>query len=158
MLKVHQRKGEEQGAGLSIELTGHKQRKARKESFPKTSSVPSHPLSTPALTFPSHSSPTCHQTTPPSYTIITLWLTYYTNFTQPQPPAIPNTSTFYYNNRNIPNTYKDHKKQQPPHCCPHSPIPLPASTFSATLSKFLQISIVSLQMLNPQLLLILYNI
>jgi hypothetical protein len=36
---------------------------------------------------------TCHQTTPPSYTLITCWPTYYTNFTQPQIPAIPNTST-----------------------------------------------------------------
>jgi hypothetical protein len=37
---------------------------------------------------------------PPSYTLTTCWLTYYTNFTHPQPPEIPDTSTLHHNNRN----------------------------------------------------------
>jgi hypothetical protein len=58
--------------------------------------------SPPALTFPSHSPPTCHHTTPPSHTLTACWPTYYTNFTQPQLPAIPDTSTLHYSNRNTP--------------------------------------------------------
>jgi hypothetical protein len=42
-------------------------------------SAPSHPLSPTTLTLPSHSSPTCHQMTTPSYTLTTCWLIYYTN-------------------------------------------------------------------------------
>jgi hypothetical protein len=34
-----------------------------------------------------------------------------------------------------PNTHKDHKPQQPPHCFPHSPTSLPTSPFSATLTN-----------------------
>jgi hypothetical protein len=34
-----------------------------------------------------------------------------------------------------PNTYKDHKTQQTLNCFPHSPTPLPAPSFSATLSN-----------------------
>jgi hypothetical protein len=34
-----------------------------------------------------------------------------------------------------PSTHKSHKTQQPPHCFPHSPTPLLASCFSATLTN-----------------------
>jgi hypothetical protein len=55
-----------------------------------------------AFNTPSHPPPTCHQTTSLSYTLITCWPTYCNNLTQPQPPAIPDTSTLHYNNRNTP--------------------------------------------------------
>jgi hypothetical protein len=100
-------------------------------SFPTTRSAPSHPLSPPALTFPSHSPPTCHQTTHTHHPLTNL----HTNFTQPQTLAIPDPSTLHYNNRNTPNTHKEHKTQQSPHSFSHSPIPLPASPFSVTLSN-----------------------
>jgi hypothetical protein len=86
----------------------------------------SHPLHFPSFScaiihcFPSqllflplliHSLPCIHlslQTSPnlsPHYPSLlhthTWWPTYYTNFTQPQPPAIPDTSTLHYN-RNTP--------------------------------------------------------
>jgi hypothetical protein len=55
----------------------------------------------PVFTTHSDPPPTCHQTTPPSYTITTCWLAYCTNCTQPQPSVIPDTNTLHYN-RNIP--------------------------------------------------------
>jgi hypothetical protein len=67
-----------------------------------TLSAPSHPLFPLSFPSPSHLPPTCHHTTPPSYTLTTCWLAYSTNRTQPQPPAIPDTNTLYYNNRNTP--------------------------------------------------------
>jgi hypothetical protein len=116
-------------------------------SFPTTLSVPSHSLSPPAHTFPSNSPLTCHQTTPSSYTLITCWPTYYTNYTQPQSPAIPDISTLLYN-RNIPPKHtQGPQSQMPLYCFPHSPTPLPASPFSATLSNS-QISIASLANVN----------
>jgi hypothetical protein len=48
-----------------------------------------------------HFSSSPNQTTFPFYTLTTCWPTYCTNFTQPQPPIIPDTSTLPYN-RNTP--------------------------------------------------------
>jgi hypothetical protein len=58
---------------------------------------------------------------PPSYTLTTHWLTYCTNCTHPQPPAIPDSSTFHCNNRNTPQ-----HKQGPQN--PVTPIHLPPPT------------------------------
>jgi hypothetical protein len=56
----------------------------------------------PIFTSSSYLAPTCHKTTPASYILTTCWLAYCTNFTQPQPPAIPDTSTLHYTNRKTP--------------------------------------------------------
>jgi hypothetical protein len=79
-------------------------------SFPTTLSAPSHPLSFPAFTSASHTPQTCHQTTPPFYTLTTYWPTYCTNFTQYQPPTIPDISTLHYNR----NTSKHTQESQNP--------------------------------------------
>jgi hypothetical protein len=71
-------------------------------SLPTTFSTPSHPLSPPVFASPSHSTPTCHHTTPPFYLCTTCWLAYCTNHTNPQPPASPDTSILHYNSRNRP--------------------------------------------------------
>jgi hypothetical protein len=94
--------------------------------LPNYSFCPSHPLCPPAHTFPSHSPLTCHQTTLPS-SIHSLFADQppIPTFTQSLTQA-PYTTTEIY-----PNTHKDHKTQQPPHCFPHSPIPLLASPSSA---------------------------
>jgi hypothetical protein len=65
--------------------------------LPTTVSAPYHPLSLLIFTFSSYSSPTCHHTTFPSDTLNNPWLAYCTKCTQPQPPAIPHTSTLHYN-------------------------------------------------------------
>jgi hypothetical protein len=93
-------------------------------------------LSPCALTIPSCSPPTCHQTGPPSYTLTTCWPNYYTNFTQPQLPIIPDTSTLHNNNRNIPKHTQGPQNLTVPTSFPHSPTPLPTSSFSATLNNF----------------------
>jgi hypothetical protein len=54
-----------------------------------------HSLSLSSL--PLHTSSTCHHTTSPSYTLITCWLAYCTNYKHPQPCAIPDKSTLQYN-------------------------------------------------------------
>jgi hypothetical protein len=64
-------------------------------SFPTTLSAPSHPLSPPAFTSPSHPPTNCHHTTPPSYI-----LTYCTNFIQPQP--LQSLTQAPYSSRNTP--------------------------------------------------------
>jgi hypothetical protein len=91
-------------------------------SFPTILSAPSHPLSSPTCTSPSHPPPTCHQTTPPSYRLTTCQLTYCTNITQPQTPAIPDTSILHYN-RNTPKHTQGTQNQQSSYCFPHSPLP-----------------------------------
>jgi hypothetical protein len=66
----------------------------------------------PALTLLSHSTSTCHQTTPPSYTLITHWTPYYTlhsskplhSLTQ----APPTTTTEIYTNTRITKTSSSH--------------------------------------------------
>jgi hypothetical protein len=50
-----------------------------------------------------------------------------------QPSAIPDTSTT--TTEIHPNTHKGHKTQQPPHHFLHSPTPIPASPFIATVSN-----------------------
>jgi membrane-associated phospholipid phosphatase len=57
--------------------------------------------------------PTCHHTTPPSYTLNTCWLAYCTIYTQSQPLAIPYTSTLHSTTEIHPNTHKVHKTLQP---------------------------------------------
>jgi hypothetical protein len=104
-------------------------------SFLMTLCAPSHPLLTPACTLPSHSPPTCHQTIPPSYTLTTCWPTYYTKFTQPQPPTIPDTSTLHYNNRKNTQTHTRATKPSSPHTTSPSPTPLPTTPFSATITS-----------------------
>jgi hypothetical protein len=76
---------------------------------PNNSFCPFLPTLSLALTFPSHSSPTCHQTTPPSYTLITHWPTYYTNFIQPQPPAVPDKALSTTITETHPNTHRTTK-------------------------------------------------
>jgi hypothetical protein len=56
--------------------------------------------------------------------------------TQPQHPAIPDTSTLHTTTEIHPNTHKDHKTQHSPHCLSHKTTPLPASTFSIILSNY----------------------
>jgi hypothetical protein len=53
--------------------------------------------SVPIFASPCYPSPTCHHIAPPSYTLTTHWLAYYTKHTHHWPPAIPITSTFQYN-------------------------------------------------------------
>jgi hypothetical protein len=79
--------------------------------------------------------PTSHQTTPPSYTRIMCWPTYCTNFTQPQPPPIPDTSTLHYN-RNAPKHTQGPQHPAASTSLPRLPTPLPTSSFSATLTNF----------------------
>jgi hypothetical protein len=72
-------------------------------SLPTTLSAPSRPqfhLSS-LFTSPSSPLPTHHYTIPPSCTLTTCWLAYCTNCMQPPPPAIPDTNTLQYNNRNM---------------------------------------------------------
>jgi hypothetical protein len=114
-------------------------------SFPTTLSDPSQLLSPPfsppppfLLNLSPHYSP---------YTLTTCWPTYYTNFTQPQPPTIPDTSTLHYNR----NTLKHTQGPQNPVAhtlLPSLTQPLPASQFSATLTNS-QISIAILTNVNP---------
>jgi hypothetical protein len=74
-------------------------------------------------------------------------LTYYTNFTQPQPPAIPDTSTLHYNR----NTPKDTQGPQ----TSADPTQLVPLTYPLTSSLLVspyptpQISIASLTNVNP---------
>jgi hypothetical protein len=88
--------------------------------LPITLSAPSHPLSPPIFTSLSYPQ-TCHHTTLPFYTVTSHWLACRTNSTQPQLPAIPDTSTFHYNKRN---TLKDTQRPQNP----AAPIPFPPPT------------------------------
>jgi hypothetical protein len=72
--------------------------------------------------FISHSPPTCYQTNLPSYTLTICWANYYTIFTQPQPPAIPNTNPHTTITEIHPDTQKGHKTHQ--HhttSCTHTP-------------------------------------
>jgi hypothetical protein len=69
-------------------------------SLPTILSAPSYALYSHVFTSPSYLPLTCHHTIPPSYTLNTCWLAYCT-FIQPQPSAIPDTSTLHNNNRNI---------------------------------------------------------
>jgi hypothetical protein len=115
--------------------------------FPTTLSASSYLYSSPVFTALFHPPPTCHDTTHPSYTLTTCWPTYCTHFTQPQPPAIPDTALYTTPTEIHPNTHKGHKTQQPLHYFSHSPTPLPTSPLSATLIS--QISISSLINNNP---------
>jgi hypothetical protein len=56
-----------------------------------------------------HSSPTCHHTTPPSYTLSPCWLAYCTNHTCYQPSAIPDTRILITAEEIYPNTHKNHR-------------------------------------------------
>jgi hypothetical protein len=67
--------------------------------------------------------PTCHHTISPSYTLPTHWLSYCTSCTQSQSPAIRDTSTLQYKNRNTP-------KHAPGPQNPATPIPLPPPAHS----------------------------
>jgi hypothetical protein len=103
--------------------------------LPNNLFCPFSPTLSPCLTFPFHSPLTCYQTTPPSYTLITHWWTYYTNLHSPnhlqsltQAPSTTTTEIHL-------NTHKDHKTQKTLQCFPYSPTSLPAPSFSATLSK-----------------------
>jgi hypothetical protein len=96
------------------------------------------------------SSSTCHHTTPPSYRLTTHWPINYTNCTQSQPPAIPNTSTLHYNNRNR------HKHTQGSQN-PAAPTPFPPLNHLFSCIPFLvpalpitQISIFSLITITPK--------
>jgi hypothetical protein len=79
-------------------------------------SILSQPVTRLPLT-PTHSSPTDQPTIPTLH--------------KPKPltQASSNTTEIH------PNTHKDYKNQQQPHCFPHSHIPLTSSPFSATLSN-----------------------
>jgi hypothetical protein len=79
--------------------------------LPIYSFCPSHPLCLPDFTPASHPPPTCHHTTPPSYTLANCWLTYCTNFTQPKHPAIPDIAPYTTITKIHPNTHKSHKTQ-----------------------------------------------
>jgi hypothetical protein len=95
---------------------------------------PFSPTLSPCPHLPLPFSLTCHQTTPPYYTLTTCWLTYYTNFTQPQPPAISDISTLHYN-RNTPKHTQGPQNLTAPtelHPLAHS---TPTSPFSATLNN-----------------------
>jgi hypothetical protein len=70
----------------------------------------------PCLYLPLPFFPTCH-ITPPSYTLSIYWKTYCANFTQPQPPAIPDTSTLNYN-RNTPKQTQGPKNPAAPTLLP----------------------------------------
>jgi hypothetical protein len=75
------------------------------------------------------SSPTCHHITPPSYTFTTCWLAFCNNHTHPQPSAIHDTSTLYYNSGNIPKHTQGPQnlaapRQPPPPTYPTSFLPL----------------------------------
>jgi hypothetical protein len=70
------------------------------------------------LIFPSPP-PTCQLTTPPSYILTT----YYTNFTQAQPPAIPDTNTLHYSNKHM------QGPQAPAASTPLPPLPHPTFPF-----------------------------
>jgi hypothetical protein len=114
--------------------------------LPNNSFDTSHPLSDPALTFPSHFPPTCHQTTPPS--------TYSPPADQPTLPLYTNSNTLqslthapYTIKTEIhPNTHKVQNTEQLSHHFLNSPS-LPASPFSVTLTNS-QISIASLTNIN----------
>jgi hypothetical protein len=83
----------------------------------------------PVFTSFSHPPPTCHHTIPPSYTLTTHRLTYCTNFTQPQRPAIPDTITLHYNNRNTTKHTQGPQNPVAPITLPQSLTPFLASTF-----------------------------
>jgi hypothetical protein len=93
-----------------------------------TLSALSYLLSPPVFTSPSNPPPTSHCTTPPSYTLTTRWLAYSANFTQPQPPVIPDTCTLHYN-RNI-----SKHTQEPQNLA--APIPLTPLTHSTSHPPF----------------------
>jgi hypothetical protein len=107
-------------------------------SLPTTLSAPSHPL------FPLSSPvtqpvttiqllPTCRHPTPPSYTLTTCWLASSTNCTQH--PAIPDTNTLHYNNRNTPKHIQGPQNPANPIALNHPPTlcHTPPSIFSAIL-------------------------
>jgi hypothetical protein len=104
-------------------------------SFLTILSAPSHPLSPPAFTSSTYPPPTCHQTTTPFYTLTTCWTTYYINFTQLQPPGIPDTITYTTTIEIHPNT---HRPQNPaaPTLLPLLTHPTSCPLCSATLSNF----------------------
>jgi hypothetical protein len=105
-------------------------------SCPNNLFFPFSPTHPPALTFPSISLTTCLQTTPSSYTFITHCPTYYTNFSQPQTPAISTTSTLCYNNnRNIPKHTQGPQKPLVLSLLPSLTHPTPTSPFRGTLSN-----------------------
>jgi hypothetical protein len=98
-------------------------------------SAPSHPLA-PLFTSPFHLPPTCHHTTPPSYTLTMHWLACCKNCTQSQTLAIPDTSTLHYNNRNTPNTHKGQKTSSlHSSSTTHTPLFPPTPLFSATFTN-----------------------
>jgi hypothetical protein len=89
--------------------------------LPNNSFCTFSPTLSPCHHLPSHSPPTCHQTTPTSHTLIPHWPIYYTNFTQSQllqsliqAPSITTTEIHT-------NTHKDHKNQQSLYCFPYHP-------------------------------------
>jgi hypothetical protein len=103
--------------------------------------------SLPIFAAPYYPSPACHHITPPSYTLTTYWLAYYTKHTHYLPPAIPLTSTFQYNSGNTPQYTLGLQN-------PADPIPLfPHTTFiSHVFSATLLISICSLIIITiPQI-------
>jgi hypothetical protein len=89
-------------------------------------------LHLPLLVFPNH-------TMPPSYTLTTCWLTYCTNFIQPQTPAIPDTSSLYYNNKNTPKYPQG--PQNPAASISLPPLTHPTSCLSFSTTLISQISI-----------------
>jgi hypothetical protein len=100
--------------------------------LPNYSFYPFSSLFLPGIAFPSHSPPTCQQTTPPTHSPAD----------QPTVPILHNPNPLQsltqapYTTKEIhPNTQKGHKTHQPPHCFPYSPTPLPTSPFSATLTN-----------------------
>jgi hypothetical protein len=105
-------------------------------------------FSPPVFTYPSKPPPTCHHTTPPSYTLTACRLLYHINFTQPKHPAIHHRSTLHYNNRNIPKHTQGTQK-------PAAPTLLPPLTHPTYNLPFLppyptpQISVASLTNFNP---------
>jgi hypothetical protein len=86
--------------------------------------------SLPVFASPSYTSPTCHHTTPPSYTLTTCWLAYCTNHTplQPPSPAIPDTGTLHHNSKNTPKHTQGLQNPAAPISLP-SPIHLSIPTF-----------------------------
>jgi hypothetical protein len=95
--------------------------------------------SLPVFTNPFYPSPTCQNTTPPSYTLTTHWLAYCSNCTQHQPPEIPDTSTLHYNNRNTPKHTQRPQKPTAPYPFPNPPSPFSHPIFYP-LPKFLYIA------------------
>jgi hypothetical protein len=118
-------------------------------SLPTTLSAPSHPLF-PVFTSPFYHSPTCHHTTPPSYTLTTYWLAYCSNCTQPLLPSISDTNTLCYNR----NTRKHTQgPQNPAATIPLNPPthPFSHSPFSATFTNSPNLYLTKWALSSPQL-------